>query len=145
MLSFISRLTAHPSINEKEVLKMFGLKRSRSKRKIPIFKRLFRFFRPEKPKPVERKPKPKPKPVERKPKPKRVCDLGEDYYTTKEVADALKLSVSALGEYRRKGTGPKYTVVSYRSYRYSKAEVMRYLQEMTRASTSATRNYDLHP
>ena len=138
MLSFISRLTAHPSINEEEVLKMFGLKRSRSKRKIPIFKRLFRFFRPEKPKPVERKPKPKPKP-------KRVCDLGEDYYTTKEVADALNLSVSALGEYRRKGIGPKYTVVSYRSYRYSKAEVMRYLQEMTRASTSATRNDDLHP
>ena len=138
MLSFISRLTAHPSINEEEVLKMFGLKRSRSKRKIPIFKGLFRFFRPEKPKPVERKPKPKPKP-------KRVCDLGEDYYTTKEVADALNLSVSALGEYRRKGIGPKYTVVSYRSYRYSKAEVMRYLQEMTRASTSATRNYDLRP
>ncbi len=113
---------------------MFGLKRSRSKRKIPIFKRLFRFFRPEKPKPVERKPKPK-----------RVCDLGEDYYTTKEVADALNLSVSALGEYRRKGIGPRYTVVSYRSYRYSKAEVMRYLQEMTRASTSATRNDDLRP
>ena len=111
---------------------MFRLKPSHAKRKIPIFKQLFWFFRPKKPKPLERKPKPK-----------RVCDLGDQYYTTREVAEALNLSVSALCGYRRKGTGPKYIVVSYRNYRYPKAEVMQHLKEMTRTSTSATGNYDL--
>ena len=111
---------------------------------------IFGFSKPKEPvKEPEKEPVKEPEPVaKRKPrtyqKPK-VCDLGADYYTTREVARALHVSVSTLCAYRRKGIGPKYSVVGYRTYRYPKEEVMRYVREMTRTSTSATQNYDLKP
>lgn len=67
----------------------------------------------------------------------------DNHYTSRELSDLLNIAMSTLASYRRKGIGPKYVVLGYRSYRYSKEEVARYLEEMTRASTSATQNYDL--
>jgi predicted DNA-binding transcriptional regulator AlpA len=69
--------------------------------------------------------------------------LEDHYYTSRELSGILNLSMSTLAGYRRRGTGPKYIALSYRNYRYPQSEVTRYLEEMTRASTSATRNYDL--
>lgn len=74
-----------------------------------------------------------------------ICDLDRDYYTSRGLSNVLHLSMSTLAEYRRKGIGPKYIAVGYRSYRYSKEEVLKFINERTRASTSATRNYDLEP
>jgi predicted DNA-binding transcriptional regulator AlpA len=71
------------------------------------------------------------------------CDLEGSYYTSRQLSRALSLSMSTLAEYRRKGIGPKFVAFGYRSYRYPKEEVRRYIDEMTRASTSATQNYDL--
>ena len=67
----------------------------------------------------------------------------DQYYSSKELSGILNLSMSTLAAYRRRGIGPKYIAVGYRSYRYSREEVARYLEEMTRASTSATQNYYL--
>jgi hypothetical protein len=76
-------------------------------------------------------------------KKKPPSDLEGQYYTSRELASALSLSMSTLAERRRMGIGPKFVAFGYRSYRYPKEEVRRYLEEMTRASTSATQNYDL--
>jgi len=70
-------------------------------------------------------------------------DLKDQYYTTRELSSILNLSMNTLADYRRKGIGPKYISVGYRSCRYAETEVLKYIEERTRASTSATRNYDL--
>jgi|GEM_PF-4367387 len=72
-----------------------------------------------------------------------VCNFKDQYYTTRDLSNILHLSMSTLADYRRKGIGPKYIVVGYRSYRYSQEEVIKFVEERTRASTSATQNYDL--
>ena len=72
-----------------------------------------------------------------------VCDLKDNYYTSRELSGILSLSMNTLAEYRRKGIGPKFILVGYHSCRYAKEEVLKYIEEMTRASTSATKNYDL--
>ena len=77
------------------------------------------------------------------PKETPVCDLKDNYYTSRELSGILSLSMNTLAEYRRKGIGPKFILVGYRSCRYAKEEVLKYIEEMTRASTSATKNYDL--
>lgn len=71
------------------------------------------------------------------------CDLTDQYYSTRELANILSVSMSTLAQYRRMGIGPKYIAFGYHTYRYARAEVLKYLEERTRASTSATRNYDL--
>lgn len=71
------------------------------------------------------------------------CDLAEQYYTTRELSGLLSLSMNTLADYRRKGIGPKYISVGYRSCRYAKSEVLKYIEERTRESTSATENYNL--
>ena len=72
-----------------------------------------------------------------------VCELKDQYYSPKELADILGISMSTLAGYRRKGIGPKYIAFGYHTYRYARAEILKYLEEKTRTSTSATRNYDL--
>lgn len=72
-----------------------------------------------------------------------VCNLEDHYYSTKELSGILGLSMSTLAEYRRRGIGPKYIAVGYHTYRYARAEILKYIEEKTRTSTSATRNYDL--
>ena len=72
-----------------------------------------------------------------------VCKLTDQYYSTRELAGILGISMSTLAGYRRQGIGPKYIAFGYHTYRYARAEVLKYLEERTRASTSATRNYDL--
>jgi excisionase family DNA binding protein len=72
-------------------------------------------------------------------------DPEEESYTTKQLAKLLGVSIHTLAKWRRQGNSPRYAVIGYRSRRYPKAEVIKYIQERTRASTSATRNYDLHP
>ena len=74
-----------------------------------------------------------------------VDELKDLYYTPQELSSILGLSLSTLAWHRRQGTGPKYVAFSYHTYRYSKEEVARFIEEMTRTSTSATRNYDLRP
>ncbi len=75
--------------------------------------------------------------------PTPALDLKEHYYTPKELSGILNLSMSTLAEYRRNGLGPQYISVGYRSCRYAKTEVLKYIDERTRASTSATKNYNL--
>lgn len=70
-------------------------------------------------------------------------ELRDRYYTSRELSGILNLSMSTLASYRRRGNGPKYIALGYRSYRYPREEVVRFLEEMTRTSTSANRNYDL--
>jgi len=72
-----------------------------------------------------------------------IFNLKEQYYTSRELSNLLRLSMSTLAEYRRKGIGPNYIVAGYRSYLYSKEEVIKFVEERTRASTSATQNYNL--
>lgn len=67
----------------------------------------------------------------------------EDCYSSRELSILFNISMSTLADYRRKGIGPKFVVFGYRNYRYPKDELVRYIQERTRTSTSATRNYDL--
>jgi len=73
------------------------------------------------------------------------CDLKDQYYTTRELSEILGLAMSTLAEYRRKGIGPKYIAVGYRSYRYPRSEILAFIEEQTCASTSANRNYDYNP
>lgn len=78
------------------------------------------------------------------PKEAPVRELKDRYYTSKELSEILSLSMSTLAEYRRKGIGPKYIAVGYRSYRYPREEILKFIEEQTRASTSANRNYDMY-
>lgn len=71
------------------------------------------------------------------------CELKDKYYTPRELSDILGISMNTLAEYRRRGTGPKYIAFGYHTYRYARAEVLAFIEERTRASTSATRNHDL--
>jgi predicted site-specific integrase-resolvase len=70
-------------------------------------------------------------------------DLKDQYYTPRELSGLLNISIGTLAGYRRKGVGPKYIAFSYHTYRYAKADVLKYLEERKRTSTSATQNYDL--
>lgn len=65
------------------------------------------------------------------------------YCTSKELADFSGIHMQILTSWQRKGNTPQYAAVSCRSYRYPKEEFHRYIEERTRASTSATQNYDL--
>lgn len=72
----------------------------------------------------------------------------EPYYTSKELAALLGISMNTLAIMRRAEDIPKYIMIGYRSFRYPKKEVHRYIkkrtrEDRTRASTSATQNYDL--
>jgi hypothetical protein len=77
------------------------------------------------------------------PKEITACELKDQYYTSRELADILGISMNTLADYRRRGTGPKFIAFGYHTYRYAKADIFAYLEERKRASTSATRNYDL--
>lgn len=70
------------------------------------------------------------------------------YYTSRELAALLGISMNTLAIMRRTGDTPQYTVIGYRTLRYPKKEFRRYLKKRTRedrmrTSTSATQNYDL--
>jgi hypothetical protein len=71
------------------------------------------------------------------------CDLKDQYYTPRDLSCLLGISIGTLAGYRRKGVGPKYIAFSYHTYRYARADVLQYLEEKKRTSTSATQNYDL--
>ena len=60
----------------------------------------------------------------------------EYYYTTKELSGLLNLAPSTLAGYRRSGVGPKYISLGYRTCRYARAEVLAYIAEHARMSTS---------
>lgn len=75
--------------------------------------------------------------------PTPVFNFEDSYYNARELSRLLNVSMGTLADYRRKGIGPQYISVGYRSCRYAKTEVLKYIEERTRASTSATRNYDL--
>lgn len=64
--------------------------------------------------------------------------LDEYYYTTKDLSGLLNLSPSTLSGYRRAGNGPAYVVFGYRTIRYPRAEVLAYMAERERLSTSDT-------
>ena len=64
--------------------------------------------------------------------------LEDYYYSTKELSGLLNISPSTLSDYRRQGIGPQYIQVGYRTCRYPKAEVYKYLEENRRNSTSDT-------
>ncbi len=60
----------------------------------------------------------------------------EYYYTTKELSGLLNLAPSTLAGYRRSGVGPKYISLGYRTCRYARTEVLAYMAERARMSTS---------
>jgi len=60
----------------------------------------------------------------------------EYYYTTKELSGLLNLAPSTLAGYRRSGVGPRYISLGYRTCRYAKTEVLAYMAERARMSTS---------
>ena len=60
----------------------------------------------------------------------------EYYYTTKELSGLLNIAPSTLAGYRRSGVGPKYISLGYRTCRYAKTEVLAYMAERARMSTS---------
>ena len=64
------------------------------------------------------------------------ADLEEYYYTTKELSGLLNISPGSLSGYRRAGIGPKYILFGYRTCRYAKADVVAYMEERARMSTS---------
>ena len=64
------------------------------------------------------------------------ADVEEYYYTTKELSGLLNISASSLSGYRRSGVGPKYVSIGYRTCRYAKADVVAYMEERARMSTS---------
>ena len=64
------------------------------------------------------------------------ADLKDYYYTTKELSGLLNLAVSTLSGYRHSGVGPKYVLIGHRTCRYAKADVVAYIAERERLSTS---------
>jgi len=62
--------------------------------------------------------------------------VEEYYYTTKELSGLLNLAPSTLAGYRRSGVGPKYISLGYRTCRYARTEVLAYMAERARMSTS---------
>ena len=69
---------------------------------------------------------------------------SEDYYyTTKELSGLLNIAPSTLSGYRRAGNGPKYISFGYRTCRYAKADVLAYMEERTRNSTSDQSSYQM--
>jgi hypothetical protein len=60
----------------------------------------------------------------------------EYYYTTKELSGLLNLAISTLAGYRRAGVGPNYISLGYRTCRYARSEVLAYMNERARMSTS---------
>ncbi len=65
-------------------------------------------------------------------------ETGEEeyYYTTKELSGLLNLAPSTLAGYRRAGVGPHYISLGYRTCRYARTEVLAYMAERVRMSTS---------
>lgn len=56
----------------------------------------------------------------------------------REAASILCYSVRALQNWRHRGGGPKFVKVSSRSIRYRRADLMKWIEERTVASTSQT-------
>lgn len=71
---------------------------------------------------------------------KNLPDPGKNqddyYYTTKELSGFLNISESSLRGYRRTGNGPKFTTLGYRNCRYAKTDVLEYIAQRQRLSTS---------
>ena len=62
--------------------------------------------------------------------------LQDYYYTTKELSGLLNIATSTLSGYRRSGSGPKFISLGYRTCRYAKADVLAYIADRARLSTS---------
>lgn len=62
--------------------------------------------------------------------------LDEAYYSPKDLAKLLSISVSTLRWYRENGRGPKYIKTGHRTVRYPITNVSHYIDEQTRRSTS---------
>ena len=58
--------------------------------------------------------------------------------TERQLAEELGYTPRALQQWRRAGTGPKFVRVSARSIRYRRRDVLEWLEEHTRTSTSDT-------
>jgi predicted DNA-binding transcriptional regulator AlpA len=52
------------------------------------------------------------------------------------AADLLDVENRTLQAWRRKGTGPRYVRISARCVRYSRRELMRWIQERQRSATT---------
>lgn len=52
------------------------------------------------------------------------------------AADLLDVENRTLQAWRRKGTGPRYVRISARCIRYSRRELLRWIQERQRSSTA---------
>ena len=50
--------------------------------------------------------------------------MNDRFLTTKEVADLLRISPRTLENWRQRGGGPPYRVISQRLVRYSREELM---------------------
>ncbi len=60
---------------------------------------------------------------------------GPRLYTTTEAAELLRMSISFLMKARLKGDGPRYRKLG-RSVRYAEADLLAYLKQIGRNSTS---------
>lgn len=56
----------------------------------------------------------------------------------REAASILCYSVRALQNWRHRGGGPRFVKVSSRSIRYRRADLLKWIEERTVASTSQT-------
>lgn len=61
----------------------------------------------------------------------------EELFTVEEIARRLKLSVSCLNKWRILGGGPRFRKCG-KSVRYTWSDVLAWLDEQSRASTSDT-------
>jgi hypothetical protein len=60
-----------------------------------------------------------------------------EYLTPAQAAQLLGVKVNTLEIWRTQGRGPPFVKLSRNAVRYERARVLRYMQEHTRASTSA--------
>ena len=62
-------------------------------------------------------------------------ELDSPLLTVGEAADILRCSVSSLNKWRCSGRGPRFVRVGSR-VRYRRADLAKYISELTRSSTS---------
>lgn len=63
-------------------------------------------------------------------------DPPTDWITTPEVAALLQVPESRVFDLRKRGTGPRWYKLGHRDVRYSRADVLAWLEEKARAPKS---------